>query len=171
MQVMLREGTGPGGSGSGSGWLGGLGKMVALAVGTEVGGEEPVRIPPQTVWGLNRAEEVFVRIGVSAAEPRGKDWTKIDGNFRNIRWEEDGWPAGYHLLPSVGPSGACWAVDRGDTVWRRLGAQTVIDGDREIINGIGTKWQMITGRLRMVTVGLAGIWGVTPDQEVLSCWS
>ena len=24
---------------------------------------------------------------------------------------------------SVGPTGVCWAVDKGDTVWRRLGAK------------------------------------------------
>jgi hypothetical protein len=40
---------------------------------------------PQTVWGLNRAEEVFVRIGITIAEPRGKDWTKVDGSMKNIR--------------------------------------------------------------------------------------
>ena len=35
-----------------------------------------------------------------------------------------------HLLkahfPSVGPTGVCWAVDKGDAVWRRLGAKVIV---------------------------------------------
>ena len=39
----------------------------------------------QAVWGVNRAEEVFVRMGLTPDEPRGKDWTKIEGNMKTIR--------------------------------------------------------------------------------------
>ena len=41
----------------------------------------------QAVWGVNRADEVFVRIGLSAEDPRGKEWTKIEGNMKTIRCE------------------------------------------------------------------------------------
>ena len=39
----------------------------------------------KSVWGLNRADEVFVRIGLSKEDTKGKDWTKIEGSMRNIR--------------------------------------------------------------------------------------
>ena len=62
----------------------------------------------QTVWGLNHVDEVFVRIGViykktskkkqiyaknfrctfiqvSANDPKGKEWTKVDGTMSQIR--------------------------------------------------------------------------------------
>ena len=32
---------------------------------------------------------------------------------------------------------------------------------------LGTKWQSVTGRLRSVSVGLAGVWGVSPRHEVM----
>jgi len=38
------------------------------------------------VWGVNTADEVFVRVGLSADEPRGKEWTKIDGNMKTVRF-------------------------------------------------------------------------------------
>ena len=30
------------------------------------------------------------------------------------------------IFPSVGPTGVCWAVDKGDAVWRRLGAKVIV---------------------------------------------
>ena len=43
-------------------------------------------------------------------------------------------------------------------MWRRLGAKAS--------NAMGTKWQSVTGRLRQVSVGQAGVWGVSPSNEV-----
>ena len=34
---------------------------------------------------MNRADEVFVRIGLCPEDPKGKDWTKIEGNMKTIR--------------------------------------------------------------------------------------
>ena len=102
---------------------------------------------------------MFVRIGVTAAEPKGKDWTKIDGSMKNIRFTSSQTdPHSLLFTLSVGASGVCWAVDKGDTVWRRLGAKAS--------NAMGTKWQCVTGRLRQVSVGQAGVWGVSPSNEV-----
>ena len=39
------------------------------------------------VWALNRAGEVFVRIGLCRQDPKGKEWTKIEGSMKCIRWE------------------------------------------------------------------------------------
>ena len=60
---------------------------------------------------------------------------------------------------SVGPTGVCWAVDKKETVWRRLGAKSS--------NPIGSKWQSVTGRLAHITVGQAGVWGISPKNEVI----
>jgi len=96
------------------------------------------------VWGVNTADEVFVRTGLNKEEPKGKEWTKIDGSMKVI---------------SVGPNGICWAVDKKDTVWRRLGAKES--------NPIGTKWQSVTGRLTHISVGSSGVWGISPKNEVM----
>ena len=98
----------------------------------------------EAVWAINPADEVFVRVNLSKAEPRGKEWTKIDGSMKTV---------------SVGPTGVCWAVDKKDTVWRRLGAKTT--------NPIGSKWQSVTGRLAHISVGQAGVWGISPKNEVI----
>ncbi|XP_023329325.1 tectonin beta-propeller repeat-containing protein 1 [Eurytemora carolleeae] len=130
--VMYNEGTGHGADGPGSAWTSVMGKMRQISVGSQV------------VWGVNTADEVFVRVGLSADEPRGKEWTKIDGNMKTV---------------SVGPNGVCWAVDKKDTVWRRLGAKDS--------NPIGTKWQSVTGRLSHISVGGSGVWGISPKNEVM----
>ena len=62
------EERGSGASGDGSPW-----------------GHAHVHIRVQAVWGVNRAEEVFVRMGLTPDEPRGKEWTKIEGNMKTIR--------------------------------------------------------------------------------------
>ena len=107
------------------------GKMRQISVGSEA------------VWAVNSGDEVFLRV-LSTAEPRGKEWTKIDGSMKTV---------------SVGPTGVCWAVDKKDTVWRRLGAKTT--------NPIGSKWQSVTGRLAHISVGQAGVWGISPKNEVI----
>ena len=78
------------------GWVGGLGKMRLVSVGGE------------SVWAVNIADEVFVRTGLSPEDPRGREWTKIEGAMAVV---------------SVGPTGVCWAVDRNQTVWRRAMAK------------------------------------------------
>ena len=102
-----------------------------------------VSVGGEAVWATNPADEVFLRV-VSKAEPRGKEWTKIDGSMAMV---------------SVGPSGVCWAVDKMNTVWRRLGAKTS--------NPIGSKWQSVTGRLSHISVGQAGVWAISPRNEVM----
>jgi len=134
MSVMYKEGSGYDSKGKEGwkGWIGGLGKMRSVSVG------------PQCVWGVNRADEVFIRIGLSPDDPRGKEWTKIEGSMKTI---------------SVGPTGVCWAVDKNDTVWRRTGAKGT--------NVLGTKWQSVTGRLKHISVGQMGVWGISPKNEVM----
>jgi len=130
--VSYMDGTGHGSAGIGTGWTNVMAKMRQVSVGSQV------------VWGVNTADEVFVRIGLTSEEPKGKEWTKIDGSMKTI---------------SVGPNGVCWAVDKNDTVWRRLGAKDS--------NPIGTKWQSVTGRLGHITVGMCGVWGISPKNEVM----
>ena len=45
------------------------GKMRQISVGSEA------------VWAVNSGDEVFLRV-LSTAEPRGKEWTKIDGSMK-----------------------------------------------------------------------------------------
>ena len=87
---MYREGTGHGQGNTGNSWTGGLGKMRNISVGSQVwfGGLRPSKliiIIVKSVWGLNRADEVFVRIGLSKDDTKGKEWTKIEGSMKDIR--------------------------------------------------------------------------------------
>ena len=44
------------------------------------------------------------------------------------------------------------------------------NGDFLVFRGpniLGNKWQSVTGRLRSISVGLAGVWGLSPRNEVL----
>ena len=102
----------------------------------------------KALWAINPADEVFVRVGLSKDDTKGKEWTKIDGSMKTV---------------SVGPTGVCWAVDKKETVWRRLGAKSS--------NPIGSKWQSVTGRLSHITVGQAGVWGISPKNEVKYIYS
>ena len=70
---MYREGTGYSGDDKiGSSWTAVMGKMKELDVGCNV------------VWATNSNCEVFVRIGINQDEPKGKEWTKIDGSMKQI---------------------------------------------------------------------------------------
>ena len=88
-QVMYREGTGHGLGTTGNAWCGGLGKMRNISVGSQVrfsvGSSRIFIVNFKSVWGLNRADEVFVRIGLSKEDTKGKDWTKIEGSMKTIR--------------------------------------------------------------------------------------
>ena len=33
-------------------------------------------------------------------------------------------------------------------------------------NVLGSKWQSVTGRLKHISVGQAGVWGISPKNEV-----
>ena len=41
----------------------------------------------QSVWAINPADEVFVRSGLSKEDTKGKEWTKIDGSMKTVRYE------------------------------------------------------------------------------------
>ena len=43
------------------------------------------RITLYAVWAINPADEVFVRVGLSKEDPKGKEWTKIDGSMKTVR--------------------------------------------------------------------------------------
>ena len=34
---------------------------------------------------MNPADEVFVRVGLNELDPKGKEWTKIDGSMKMAR--------------------------------------------------------------------------------------
>ena len=68
-----------------------------------------VSVGGESVWAINPADEVYVRVNLTKSDPKGKEWTKIDGSMKTV---------------SVGPTGVCWAVDKKDTVWRRFWTET-----------------------------------------------
>ena len=38
------------------------------------------------MWAINPADEVFVRSGLSKEDSKGKEWTKIDGSMKTVRY-------------------------------------------------------------------------------------
>lgn len=59
---------------------------------------------------------------------------------------------------SVGPGGSSWAINSKNKILYRAGAKSS--------NPIGTKWQEISGQLIHISVGKAGVWGITPEHQV-----
>jgi hypothetical protein len=55
-------------------------------LGRETVGKNIVSLSGQAVWGVNAADEVFVRTGLSEQDTKGKEWTKVDGSMKMIRW-------------------------------------------------------------------------------------
>ena len=86
--MLYREGTGYGAHSLGTGWTSIMGKMRMLSVGisvSEFANFLSFTTNFQAVWAVNPADEVFVRVGLSEDEPKGKEWTKIDGSMKMVR--------------------------------------------------------------------------------------
>ena len=51
---------------------------------------------------------------------------------------------------SVSKNNHVWGVNSGDYIYRRT----------------GNRWQQVSGRLKVVSVGLSGVWGVNSNDDI-----
>ena len=61
-----------------------------------------------SVWGVNSANVVMARIGISAETPTGREWATVDAEPMR--------------MVSVSNKGHVWAVDNTEKIWLRKGA-------------------------------------------------
>ena len=54
------------------------------------------------------------------------------------------------LKISVSKNNHVWGVNSGDYIYRRT----------------GNRWQQVSGRLKVVSVGLSGVWGVNSNDDI-----
>ena len=89
------------------------------------------------VWGINRADRIYYRKGVTARRKSGSMWKGIGGRLRQI---------------DSGPFGIVCGVNRGNQIYCRRG----ITPRRRA----GRSWINVPGRLMYISCGLYGHWGV-----------
>jgi len=98
------------------------------------------------VWGTNAGGDVYYRSGMSASNPTGTGWVKVDGL----------------VAAQVSVSdldGKVWAVDRSGTVHRRTGVSSELPS--------GASWEAVPGIVaRYVDVGGAGVWATDTADNI-----
>ena len=104
---------------------------------SKVGGVKLKQIdsgPYGVVYGVSTNGTVFCRDGIEPGTPTGKVWMKLKNTpkLSNV---------------SCGALG-CWGVNMSGYVWYRHGVS--------IQNCSGTKWSLVSGRLRQIEVGADG---------------
>ncbi|XP_035694513.1 uncharacterized protein LOC118428529, partial [Branchiostoma floridae] len=139
------------------------------------------------VWGVNKDDDVYYRIGTYLGENHpGTEWLKVDGKLKQIssgygivwgvnannnvyvregfnggRPQGSSWTQMDGLLTMVSVSSTTnqvWGVNVNYNVYRRVGVT--------FANRKGTSWQQLDGSLRYVSVGPAGVWGVNCNNDI-----
>ncbi|CAH1240065.1 VCAN [Branchiostoma lanceolatum] len=98
----------------------------------------------RSVWGVNRSQNIFVRLGITPSNPTGTSWHQIGG--------------GLSQLDVSSTAFSLWGVNSGGYIYRRTG----ITAD----NPGGAGWQWISGGLKFVSTGAAGVWGANRNNDV-----
>ena len=95
------------------------------------------------VWGVNRANNIYFRRGVTPRRKRGSMWKHIGGKLKQI---------------DSGPFGIVCGVNGGDQIYCRGGISPKVRGGRNWIN--------VPGRLMYISCGLYGHWGVNKAWKI-----
>ncbi|XP_061118054.1 fish-egg lectin-like isoform X2 [Conger conger] len=103
---------------------------------------------PNGCWGVNSANDIFFRKGVTPAACRGNDWQKI---------------AGALVMIEVGTDGSVYGVNDEGEVYRRDGITAA--------KPAGTEWISTSPctKSKHVSYDLGHLWVVTTDGRILDC--
>ncbi|XP_066574050.1 fish-egg lectin-like [Amia ocellicauda] len=104
---------------------------------------------PLGCWGVNAAEDIFVRKGVSPQQCQGTgDWQQVDGKLSMIE---------------VGSEGSVYGVNAAGDVYRRDGITSS--------NPAGTSWTQLRecGKSKHVSFDLGHLWVITQDNQIQDC--
>ncbi|MFO8006430.1 MAG: tectonin domain-containing protein [Candidatus Brocadiia bacterium] len=99
--------------------------------------------PDELLWGLNAADAIFVRQGLTPAWTTGTEWQQIAGKLEQVSCGE----------------GVLWGVNSGGGIFLREGM------DRD--NPVGTSWNQLSGNLAHVSTGEVGlVWGLNSNDGI-----
>ncbi|KAJ8287726.1 hypothetical protein COCON_G00003850 [Conger conger] len=103
---------------------------------------------PNVCWGVNSANQIFFRKGVTPAACQGNDWQHI---------------AGALVMIEVGTDGSVYGVNAGGDVFRRDGITAT--------NPAGTDWILTSPctKSKHVSYDLGHLWVITTDERILDC--
>jgi len=108
------------------------------------GGLIQLSVGTTSVWGVNYDGRVVARVGIGDDSPTGREWATVDSEPLQ------------HI--SVSNNGHVWGIDEKMRIWYRKGANS-----KSIL---GTTWKSISGKLKQVSVGHCGVWGINSEQSV-----
>jgi len=111
---------------------------------TKEGGCKQLCVGTTSVWAVNCDGRVVARVGISEDSPTGREWATIDSE-----------PL---IHVSVSNNGHVWGIDEKEKIWYRKGATSKTT--------LGTTWKSISGKLKQVSVGYCGVWGINSEQSV-----
>ncbi|XP_061106130.1 fish-egg lectin-like isoform X2 [Conger conger] len=104
---------------------------------------------PNGCWGVNSAQNIYVRKGVTPAACKGNtDWQLISGKL---------------VMIEVGTDGSVYGVNAGGDVYRRDGITAA--------NPAGTAWTFLSmcGKCKHVSYDLGRLWLITKDDRIMEC--
>ncbi|XP_061114900.1 fish-egg lectin-like [Conger conger] len=103
---------------------------------------------PNSCWGVNSAQNIYVRKGVTPAVCQGNDWRHIAGKL---------------VMIEVGTDGSVYGVNAVGDVYRRDGITAA--------NPAGTDWSLTSPctKSKHVSYDLGHLWVVTTDGRILDC--
>lgn len=134
------------------------------------------------MWGLNANNGIFVRSGISGADPVGTEWLRVPGQLELVSVGE-GCVWGINMnggifvregITSSNPIGTDWVRAEGTLSRVTVGEMGVVwglnDADgifvREGVteaNPAGTEWSRVWGKLAYIEAGEGCVWGVNPN--------
>lgn len=94
------------------------------------------------VWGTDYSNKVYVRRGINGSNPSGTHWQQVMGIMKRI---------------SVNPrTNEVWSLTSFGYIFRREGVPRIeMEGD-----AAGKRWRWIPGRLKFISCGDVGVWGL-----------
>ncbi|XP_077163910.1 fish-egg lectin-like [Paroedura picta] len=100
-------------------------------------------------WGVNSADDIYYRHGITPDSCAGSTWEKVPGKLSMIE---------------VGTKGEVYGVNRAGNIYRRAGTSAT--------NPLGTSWEQLSteyGPIKHVCSDLGLLWLLTPQGKILRC--
>jgi len=104
----------------------------------------------KSIYALSITGIILAREGVSAEKPRGDSWKELD---------KPAAPSVLHQISVSSDNDEVWATSKTNEVFYREGIE---EG-----SPYGASWVKANGKLKWISAGQAGIWGVAPNDQVL----
>ncbi|XP_071804849.1 uncharacterized protein [Asterias amurensis] len=108
-----------------------------------IGGRlKQIDVGQDVAWGVNSNDNIYYRAGISNASPTGTSWVQVAGALKHV---------------SVSQKGHVWGVNSNDDIFHRIAASICYPEG---------SWKHISGKLKQISVGDAGVWGVNSGDSI-----